>query len=158
MAGTTIYRTTLLPEWIDYNQHLRDAYYGVIISLATDALMDQVGIDADYRQRTQCTLYSLEMHIHWLKEVKADATLAVDAIVLGVDSKRLHLGVDIRTDDSVAPVATAELMLLHYRQGDTPGATPFPDDIRAAIETLRLAYDGGAWPGPRARPLAMTRR
>lgn len=158
MAGTPIYRTAILPEWIDYNQHLRDAYYGVVISLAIDQWMDTVGIDEAYRTRTHCTLYSLEMHIHWLKEVKAGASLSVNAIVLGLDSKRLHLGIELRADADVAPVATAEIMLLHYRQGDTPGATPFPDDIVRAIDALRQADDGSTWPGPRARALTMARR
>ena len=41
--GCTIYRTPIAPEWIDYNGHLRDAYYGLIVSQATDALMDRLG-------------------------------------------------------------------------------------------------------------------
>jgi acyl-CoA thioester hydrolase len=30
----------VLPEWTDYNGHLRDAYYLLVFSMATDALMD----------------------------------------------------------------------------------------------------------------------
>ena len=52
------------PDWIDYNGHLRDAYYVVVLSDATDALMDHLGLDAAYRARTRCTLYTLEMHLH----------------------------------------------------------------------------------------------
>ena len=40
------------------------------MSQATDALMDHLGLDAAYRTRTHCTLYTLEMHIHYLQEVK----------------------------------------------------------------------------------------
>ncbi len=158
MAGTTIYRSDIKPEWIDYNQHLRDAYYGVVLSLATDALMDQVGLDTNYRASTHCTLYSLEMHIHWLHEVKAGSTLEVDAHVLGLDSKRLHLGLDIRVIGKEAPVATAELMLLHVRQGDTPGVAPFPTSVVAALEVLRQKSDGSNWPGPRSRVLTLSKR
>ncbi len=57
-----IYRTALAPEWIDYNGHLRDAYYGLIASLACDALMDRLRLDAGYRERTRNTLYTVEMH------------------------------------------------------------------------------------------------
>ena len=39
------YRTALASDWIDYNGHLRDAYYGVVASLAIDALMDHLGLD-----------------------------------------------------------------------------------------------------------------
>ena len=96
MAGTTIYRTEVLPAWVDYNAHLRDAYYVLVLSLATDALMDRIGLDAAYRARTACTLYSLEMHMHWLHEVKGTDTLEVDAHLLSVDKKRLHVGFDVR--------------------------------------------------------------
>src|SRR5205085_8244939 len=42
VAGLRIYETAILPEWIDYNGHLRDAYYTLIVSLASDALMDRL--------------------------------------------------------------------------------------------------------------------
>ena len=75
MATLPLYRTAVAPDWIDYNGHLRDAYYVVALSSAIDALMDEIGIDAAYRARTRCTLYSLEMHVHWLHEVLASDTL-----------------------------------------------------------------------------------
>jgi acyl-CoA thioester hydrolase len=158
MAGTTIYRTPVQPDWIDYNAHLRDAYYGVAISLALDALMDRIGLDAEYRSRTLCTLYSLEMHIHWLREVKAPAELEIDAIVLAFDTKRLHLGLDVRVAGMDGVVAAAEVMLLHYRQGPTPGAAPFQADVTAALDALRDAFDGAAWSGPRSRALSLVKR
>src|SRR5207253_7398090 len=74
VSGVPIYQTAILPEWIDYNGHLRDAYYVLIVSLACDALMDRLRMDAAYRQRTLCTLYTLEMHIHYLHEVKVTDT------------------------------------------------------------------------------------
>ena len=48
----TSYRTTVLPEWVDYNGHLRDAFYLLIFSHATDALMDQLGLDEAGRARS----------------------------------------------------------------------------------------------------------
>ncbi len=60
MQAPKIYSTSVAPEWIDYNRHLRDGYYSVVMSLACDALMDHVGLDAAYRARTGCTLFSLE--------------------------------------------------------------------------------------------------
>ena len=35
------------------------------------------GLDAAYRARTGCTLYTLEMHMHYLHEVKQTDTAAV---------------------------------------------------------------------------------
>lgn len=159
MAGTTIYRTAVAPDWIDYNNHLRDAYYGVVLSLAIDELMDHgLGLDPEYRARTRCTLYSMEMHIHWLREVKADAQLEVDAHVLAYDAKRLHLGLDMRVAGKPDVAAAAEYMLLHYRQGDNPGTAPFPPEVTTRIEALQAASGGVEWPGPRSRALTLAKR
>jgi acyl-CoA thioester hydrolase len=159
MPGTTIYSTAISPDWIDYNGHVRDAYYGVVLSLAIDELMDHhIGIDPAYRERTKCTLYSLESHIHWLREVKFGETIEVDVHVLAHDAKRLHLGTDLRVLGKPEVAAVAEFMLLHYRQGENPGAASFPPDVVAAIERLK-AVDGGAeWAGPRSRALTLARR
>jgi len=58
VAGIPVYATAVLPEWIDYNGHLRDAYYALIVSLATDALMDRIGLDRDHAE----PLGYLDMH------------------------------------------------------------------------------------------------
>ncbi len=159
MPGTTIYRTELSRDWIDYNDHLRDAYFGVIFSSATVALMDHLlGLDPEYRARTRCTLYSLESHIHWLREVKFGVTVEVDAHVLAYDSKRLHLALDLRVAGSSTVAAAAEYMLLHYRQGENAGAASFPPDVLAKIEALKAADGGVEWAGPRSRALTLAKR
>jgi acyl-CoA thioester hydrolase len=140
MNGVSIYRTEVAPEWIDYNGHLRDAYYSLIVSLATDALMDRVGLDEAYRARTRCTLYTLEMHMHFLHEVKQTDVVDVEVRILGTDRKRIHAALDMRCGRHPDPVATAELMLLHVHQGDEPKAEAFPPEVIEAL--ARLAEQG----------------
>jgi len=136
LAGIGVYRTAIAPEWIDYNGHLRDAYYGLIVSLATDALMDRLGMDAPYRRASGCTLYTLEMHLSFLREVKQQQTLSANVRVLASDAKRLHVAFELLADGETAPAAGAELMLLHVKQGETVRSAPFPPDIAAAIAAL----------------------
>ena len=139
MAGVPIFRTGIEPAWIDYNGHLRDAYYGLIVSYAIDALMDRIGLDQAYRDRTGCTLYTLEMHIHYLQEVKSTATVATDVRILGADRKRIHAAFDLRCDPATESAATAEVMLLQVRQGEAVASAPFAPAILAAIEELQRA-------------------
>ena len=141
------------PEWIDYNGHVRDAYYGLIASSACDALMDRIGVDAAYRERTHCTLYTLEMHVHYLCEVKRSDRLAVEVTILGSDAKRLHAGFTLRR--AHGPVAaTVEFMLLHVRQGDTAGSAPFPPEVASAIAALAAAAPAAGF-GPGSRALSL---
>jgi betainyl-CoA thioesterase len=156
VAGIAIYETPILPEWIDYNGHLRDAYYGLIVSLATDALMDRVGLDATYRARTGGTLYTLEMHLHYLHEVHRADTVAVAVRIEGLDSRRIHATFEMRRVGDPAVAASAEVMLLHVRQAsDKVAAVPFPSAVSAALAELRAASAALPTEGPASRRMGL---
>ena len=36
------YHTNVHSDWIDYNGHMQDAYYGLVFSHGVDALQDEV--------------------------------------------------------------------------------------------------------------------
>ena len=137
MATLPEYRTPVHAEWIDFNGHLRDAYYGLIFSYATDELMDYLGMDAAYRDNTKNTLYTLELHIFYLREVKQTDDLLVTGGIIGADKQRIHAAFCMSCPRLQEPAATAEFMLLHVHQGLEPKGAPFPDDIRAKVDTLK---------------------
>ena len=156
MAGIPIFETKVLPEWIDYNGHLRDAYYGLIVSLATDALMDRVGLDAAYRARTGCTLYTLEMHLHYLHEVHRSDTVAVSVRIEGADHKRIHATFELRRAGDPALAASTEVMLLHVLQtSDKVAAAPFPPQVAAALAELQAACAALPAAGPGSRRMGL---
>jgi acyl-CoA thioester hydrolase len=158
VASLPVYRATIEPSWIDYNGHLRDAYYGLVLSYAIDDAMDHLGLDAGYRERTRCTLYTLESHLHFLHEVHASDGLQVESSILDADHKRMHVGARFTCPRLAEPVASADVMLLHVRQGDTPSSTPYPPEIAARIEALKLSAEAGAIWGPRSRKIELKRR
>ena len=136
MAGIGVYSTAIAPEWVDYNGHLRDAYYALLVSYATDALMERLGMDAAYRSRTGCTLYTLELHLHFLKEVKQDRTVVAAARLLAADRKRLHVAFELSCQSDAEPSAGAELMLLHVHRGTAVRSHVFPPQVVASIDEL----------------------
>jgi acyl-CoA thioester hydrolase len=125
------------PDWIDYNGHLRDGYYALIASASIDALMDDLGIDADYRREQQCTLYTLEMHLRFLREVKQSATLVLDRYPAASDAKRLRLLIGMRAADSRELAAVFDVMLMHVHQGATVRSAPFPASVLARLAAWR---------------------
>ena len=156
MAGIRIYETPIRPEWIDYNGHLRDAYYGLIFSEALDALMDRVGLDAAYRARTGGTLYTVEMHLHYLQEVKKTDTAVITLRLLGVDSKRIHAGLELLRAGHTEVAAAAEVMLLHVRQHDGKVTTaPLPPAASAALAALTVAAAGMEAGAPGSRRMEL---
>jgi acyl-CoA thioester hydrolase len=156
VAGIPLYATAVLPEWIDYNGHLRDAYYALIVSLATDALMDRIGLDAEYRGRTHCTLYTVELHIHYLHEVRQSDQLSVLVRIVAADHKRIHAAFEILRAGHEPPAATAEVMLLHVCQQDDGARTaPFPPAVAAALSALQTASAGMPAAAPGSRRLEL---
>lgn len=142
MTALPPFRATLEPAWIDYNGHLRDAYYLVAMSLAIDEVMDHLGLDAGYRSRTGCTLYTLEMHVHYLHEIKASDPLSIVTSVLDCDAKRIHAGCEFLCPRLQDPAASAEVMLMHVHQGVEPASAVFPAEIAARLESLRSPMSG----------------
>jgi acyl-CoA thioester hydrolase len=153
-----VYRATIEPDWIDYNGHLRDAYYGLVASYAVDGVMDMLGLDAAYRERTHCTLYTLEVHLHYLHEVKSSDDLGVISSVLDFDRKRIQIGCRFICSRVNEPVATAEMMLLHVRQEDKPSVASFPDEVTAKLEALKVSPDAREAFGPSSRKIELKRR
>ena len=144
-APLPLFRQTVRDAWIDYNGHLSEAYYVLIFGFATDALMDGAGLDAAYRARTGCSLYTVEAHVRYLREVARDSELTVRTTVLGVDGKKLRLLHEMFVGEpSGDPVATEELFTLHVDQG-TGRAAPLPDATRERLSAL--AAPAPEWAG-----------
>jgi acyl-CoA thioester hydrolase len=135
------YHDTVRAEWVDYNGHLRDAFYMLIFSFATDLLIDLIGLPDAVRKERRRSIYTLEAHLNYLHEIKEGAQVRVDMRVLGHDAKRLHLYFEMFSGNGDEPVAAGEQMLLHV---DTSGprAAAFDRDIDARVRELADAHAG----------------
>ncbi|MFJ5673839.1 thioesterase family protein [Streptomyces sp. NPDC093097] len=154
-APLPLFRQAVQDDWIDYNGHLSEAYYVLVFGFATDALMDASGLDADYRARTGCSLYTVEAHVRYLDEVPRGSRLAVRTTVLGAAAKKLRIlhemyRCDASGDPTGDPVATEELFALHVDQNQG-GAVPFPDATHARLAAL--AAPAPDWAGRGIRPV-----
>ncbi|WP_425038159.1 thioesterase family protein [Primorskyibacter sp. S187A] len=148
---TFTFETEIQPDWIDYNGHMRDSYYGLVFSLAVDALQDEVGFDAVYRESTGCTIYLLEGHTSFLREVKVGALVRVETQVLGVDAKRFHLYCAMYEGEK--RVSVGEFMELHVRQKPAPHAAPMPPEIATRLQAALVTDDEARALPHRARAL-----
>lgn len=133
------YRGRVLPEWVDYNGHLRDAFYLLIFSLATDELMNQIGLDEAGRKASGNSLFTLECHLNYLHEVKQDAPVTVLTQILGHDSKRLQVYHSLYREGFDEPVAANEQMLLHVDMAG-PRSAPFGPALLERLATLAQSH------------------
>ncbi|MDU8929716.1 thioesterase family protein [Alisedimentitalea sp. MJ-SS2] len=153
MPTPFIFETTVDPEWIDYNGHMRDIYYGMVFSLAAEAVQTEIGLGEAYCNRTGCSVYLLEDHKYFLKEVKAGAPLRVEISVLSCDDKRYHLYMRMVSDGAEA--AISELMELHVSQHPKPHATEMPPEVVDKLRSVCLSNEDARALRYRSRSLAL---
>ena len=153
-----IYDGRVKSDWIDYNGHMRDGYYVVVCSDATDNLMDHFGIDQAYRDRTQSTAYTLELKIRFLAELSEAEPFFITAQMLASDSKRYHVYLRMIRKESGELAATHESVMLHVDQRAGPASAPFPDEIAARVAALTEAHEDLPFPDDASRPITMTKK
>ncbi len=156
-TALTTYRTAILPEWVDYNGHLRDAFYLLIFSYATDALMDEIGLDEQGRAATGHTLYTLECHLNYLAEVKLGAEVEVRTQLLGVDAKRLHIHHSLHLPGDAAELAASEQMLMNI-DSEAGRSAPFAGAVDERIRGILAQQEGLPRPVHVGRVIALPQR
>jgi acyl-CoA thioesterase FadM len=134
------YTTEVGQEWIDYNGHLNDAGYAILLSEANEVLLADLGLSAAYRAETGRALYTVECHIRYLAACRLGDLLTATSILVSADAKRLRVHTTLARADETA-VATGEHLYLHV--DDAIGrVTPMPADRWAAVEALLAAHAG----------------
>lgn len=147
------------PAWIDFNGHMRDAYYMLVVSWANDALMEAAGMGPAYLERTGRTLYNLENHVRFLKEAHQGDALAVAMRVLDHDAKRVHLFAEVTRPRDGALLALNEAVLLHVDQrGERVRAAEMPEATAAWLARAKASAARLPAPAMRAGPLGLVRR
>jgi acyl-CoA thioester hydrolase len=136
-APFTAYHEQVRPEWLDYNGHLNDASYAIVLTRAHELLLEHLGLSAAYRESHQASMFTVEMHLTYVAEVSAGQALTASTLVVGADHKRLRLRSELYADGVRA--ATGECLYLHVdtRAGRT---TPLPTDRQARVDALLAAH------------------
>ena len=140
MHALKTYETPVLAEWTDYNGHLRDAFYLLIFSYATDALMDHLGLDEAHRAATNDSLFTLEIHLNYLHEVKQGEPVEVRTQLIAHDRKRLHIHHTLHRPGEAEPLAASEQMLLHVNLEGGARSAPFEGVVLERVLALAEAH------------------
>lgn len=115
----------VLPEWIDYNGHMNVGYYVVAFDQALDKLCDQIDLGLDYVKRTNNSIFVLEMHITYQREVVVNDPLRFTWHLLDWDEKRFHYFMEMHHATEGWLAATSEQIAIHVDLG-TRKTCPLP--------------------------------
>ncbi|HBK13833.1 MAG TPA: thioesterase, partial [Gammaproteobacteria bacterium] len=121
-------RERVIEDWIDYNGHLNMAYYNVIFDHGVDHFYDLLNVGAAYASSGVGSCFTLEVHLHYVQELKLGDEVEVRLQLLDFDHKRLHYYQEMYhcTDGYLA--ATSEQIALHVDMTSRRSA-PFPADV-----------------------------
>ena len=100
----------VLPEWLDYNDHMNVAYYIAVFDIGIDDLKAVYGIDPAYIETQKRSTVALEAHITYQNEASLDEVLTVRSRILDFDAKRTHLYQEMyRGEDLLATQETLSI-------------------------------------------------
>jgi acyl-CoA thioester hydrolase len=127
---TVVWREPVAEEWIDYNGHLSEAYYVLVLGHATDEVMAAVGLGPAYRSRTGASLFTVEAHLRYLDQVGGDERLEVRSWVIGATAKLAWIWHELWVAGTLR--ATEEILGVHVQDGRS---APFPPDVRLRLDS-----------------------
>lgn len=137
------YRTVVRDEWLDYNGHMHDASYAIVLSDANEALFDALDLSEGYRAAAGAAYYTVETHIRFVSECTQGQRLRATTLLVAADPKRIRLYTEIlhddQTDDS-SVAATGDSLYLHVDSA-SGRVTTLPDErwepVRRVLDAHR---------------------
>ena len=90
-APLELLQTEVNSEWIDYNGHMNVANYLNIFDLAMDEFLNLYELGKDYTLGGHGSVFALQNHVHYMREVSVGTRLGVNLQLLDLDEKRIHV-------------------------------------------------------------------
>jgi acyl-CoA thioester hydrolase len=137
-APLALFNAPVVEAWLDYNGHMSESCYLLVVGEAADAFFRYVWID-DYYRAGGHSLYTAETHLHHLREAGLGDRLEATLQVLDLGPKSLHLFHCLTNEATGEAIATAEQLLVHVDM--TSGrAVRMPDELFDKIAAIRDAH------------------
>lgn len=147
------HRVSIPRALTDYNDHLSESSYLLLIGDSADAFFRYVGIDEAYRAAGQ-SLFTAQTHLHHLGQAREGDVVHLTLRLLDADDRRLHLYHELLHDTEL--LAVAEQLLVHV--DTTAGrSAPMPPDLRGRVEAVRRAHASLPRPLLLGKPLGIRR-
>jgi acyl-CoA thioester hydrolase len=138
-APLTLHHTVVQPQWVDYNGHMSESCFLLVFGDNSDAFFRFAGIGEDYRDRQGFSLYTVETHIHNIKEITLGEPFSLSLQVLDLDDKRVHIFHSMFHGVTGDLLATGEQMLVHVDMNAGHSA-PMPAWLLGHLRSIHDAH------------------
>jgi len=145
--GVVTTEATVLPEWLDYNDHMNVAYYIAVFDMGIDDLKAVYGISGNYIEAQKRSTVALEAHITYQNEASIDELLRVETRIIDFDAKRTHLYQEMyRGADLLASQETLSISFDLNARKSCPFEPRIGENIAAMCEAQK-ALERPEWVG-----------
>jgi acyl-CoA thioester hydrolase len=151
-----LHEEAVRPEWIDFNGHMNLAFYVLAFDHATDRLLHHVNLGEAYMRRTGSSVFVLEAHVVYKREMKLGDRMRFTTQLLGYDDKRLHYIHHMYHADEGFLAAANEIMAVHVDMA-ARRASPIPPEAARALAGLRAAQAHLPIPPEAGRAIGLAR-
>ena len=144
-------------DWIDYNGHMNVGYYLIAFDQASDRFFDFIGVGADYMEKTNCSTFTLESHLNFIRELRQADPVRFTFQLVDHDRKRFHGFSRMYHSDEGYVAATMEWLTLHVDLDQRRGAE-MGDELYARFAAIKAAHDRLEKPAELGRVIGLTQK
>ena len=125
-------------DMVDANGHVGDVGLARIFAQAETRFLASAEVDADYRIKTNCSVYTADTRVTYRSELKAGTRVVIKFNILDLSNKAVH--VLFTAHDEARILATHECLMLHVdRSGVQPVVCPFGRYVLANLVHMRTS-------------------
>src|SRR3977135_3912361 len=144
-APLDTHRSTVLPEWVDWNGHMNVAFYVTAFDQASGAFMRNMGLGRRYVDGKLGMTFVLETHVTYDREMREGAPILFPNQLLERDAKKVHLYHEMFHAERGYLAATNEVIVMNIDYASRRSA-PWPAPVAERLGVLWVAH--GALPRP----------
>lgn len=148
---------TVLPEWIDHNNHMNVAYYIFAFEVATDAVYETWGLGKRYLETFGCSAFTLGMDVDYLAELFEGDRITITTQLLDWDHKRVHYYHRLFQAKTDKLTSINECLAMNVNLKNRQSAS-FPKEVQEKLAAVHLQHQQFEKPENCARRLAIRRK
>ena len=156
-APLAIHRSTVLPEWVDWNGHMNVAFYVAAFDQASGAFMRNMGLGRPYVDGKHGMTFVLETHVTYDREMRGGAPMRFTTQLLERDAKRVHLFHEMYHAEQGYLAATNETIVINIDFASRRSA-PFPLQAAERLEAVWASHKSLPRPTKAGRIMGLARK
>lgn len=155
-APLDIHRSTVLPEWVDWNGHMNVAFYVLAFDQASGAFMRNMGLGRNYVDGKLGMTFVLETHVTYDRELREGAPMRFTTQLLERDAKRVHLYHEMFHAADGYLAATNEVIVMNIDYASRRSAS-WPVQAGERLELIWDRHKGLPRPAKAGRVMGLKR-